>query len=70
MALKGMIIAELWVAFGTGGLLKNLGAYRQLDVYFALALLVIVTAILANSALAAYERHLRPWQRSTIGSAA
>ncbi|MCU1432596.1 MAG: binding-protein-dependent transporter inner rane component, partial [Actinotalea sp.] len=40
MALKGMIIAEMWVAFGTGGLLKNLGAYRQLDVYFALAVLI------------------------------
>ncbi|MCU1431765.1 MAG: binding-protein-dependent transporter inner rane component [Actinotalea sp.] len=68
MALKGMIIAEMWVAYGTGGLLKNLGAYRQLDVYFALALLVVITAIAVNSALAAYERHLRPWQRSTIGN--
>lgn len=67
MALKGMIIAEMWVTFGTGGLFKNLGAYRQLDVYFALGSLVVVTALFANWALAAYERHLRPWQRATIG---
>jgi ABC-type nitrate/sulfonate/bicarbonate transport system permease component len=69
MALKGMIIAELWVSFGTGGLLKNLGAFRQLDVYFALALLVVTTAVVVNGLLAAYERHLRPWQRATIGGA-
>lgn len=70
MALKGMVIAEMWVTFGTGGLLKNLGAYRQLDVYFALGLLIVVTAVVVNSALAAYERHLRPWQRGTIGKGA
>lgn len=63
MALKGMIIAELWVTAETGGLFKTLGSFRQLDVYFALAVLVVITAVVANEMLAAYERRLRPWQK-------
>ena len=69
MALKGMIIAELWVAAGTGGLLRNLGQFRALDVYFALAILVVVVAVVTNEGLRAYERRLRPWQEQVAEDA-
>lgn len=65
MALKGMIIAELWVTAGTGGLLKNLAAYRELSLYFATAVMIVILAITANELLSALERKLQPWEKYT-----
>lgn len=51
MAIKGMVIAELWISIGTGHLLRQFGALRELDLYFALAILVIAIALFADKLL-------------------
>lgn len=58
MAIKGMVIAELWISIGTGHLLRQFGALRELDLYFALAILVIAVALLADKALYLVETRL------------
>lgn len=61
MALKGMVIAELWVFAGTGELFTRFTlSPRRLDLYFALATLIITIAISLNEALKWTERRLRP----------
>ncbi len=69
MGLKGMIIAEFWVLVGTGEILNRAGSLRQLDIYFALALGILVVAITMNETLKALERRLRPYARYTSQSA-
>lgn len=63
MALKGMVIAELWVLVGTGELLSSTGSLRQLDIYFAVAIGILVVGVCSNEALKALERRLRPYSR-------
>lgn len=62
MALKGMIVAELWVFRGTGELLTTFtAAPRRLDLYYALVVLIVAVAIILNEALKWAERKLRPY---------
>jgi ABC-type nitrate/sulfonate/bicarbonate transport system permease component len=62
MALKGMIIAELWVLRGTGELLVQFtSAPRRLDLYYALAVLIVAIAVGSNELLKWIERKLRPY---------
>jgi ABC-type nitrate/sulfonate/bicarbonate transport system permease component len=63
LALKGMIVAELWIIAGTGGLLTHFGRFRELDVYFALAILIVVVALVMNQSLLALQRKIQPWNR-------
>jgi ABC-type nitrate/sulfonate/bicarbonate transport system permease component len=65
MALKGMIVAELWVITGTGELLVHFGRFRELDVYFALLVLIIGVAVAINQLLLVLERRLQPWNRES-----
>ena len=58
MAIKGMVIAELWISIGTGHLLRQFGALRELDLYFALAILVIAVALFADKILYLIETRL------------
>ncbi|MGP4057207.1 ABC transporter permease [Mycobacterium sp. 4D054] len=58
MAIKGMVIAELWISIGTGHLLRQFGALRELDLYFALAILVIAIALFADKILYLIETRL------------
>jgi NitT/TauT family transport system permease protein len=58
-ALKGMVIAELWVTAGVGLLLKNFGAFRKLDLFFALSVIVIAIGVVSTSLLRLLERRLR-----------
>jgi ABC-type nitrate/sulfonate/bicarbonate transport system permease component len=62
MAIKGMVIAEIWVYIGTGELL---GAFtlspRRLDLYYALAIVIIAVAVGLNELLKMAERRLRPY---------
>lgn len=58
MAIKGMVIAELWISIGTGHLLRQFGALRELDLYFALAILVISLALIADKGLHLVETRL------------
>jgi ABC-type nitrate/sulfonate/bicarbonate transport system permease component len=63
MALKGFVIAEIWVIIGTGELLIEAGSLRLLDTYFAIALVIAGIGIGMNEAMKAFERRLRPWAR-------
>lgn len=64
MALKGMIVAEIWVSIGTGHLLRSFVlAPRRLDLYYALAIVIIAVAITLNELLNIAERRLRPYSR-------
>jgi ABC-type nitrate/sulfonate/bicarbonate transport system permease component len=65
MALKGMVIAELWVYRGTGELFTQFtSAPRRLDLYYALALVIIAIAVALNETLKWVERKLRPVMRT------
>ncbi len=61
MAMKGMVIAELWVLSGTGELLETFSASPlRLDLYYPLVLLIIGFAVVVNMGLVWAERKLRP----------
>jgi len=61
MAMKGMIIAELWILAGTGDLLETFSAApMRLDLYYPLVLLILGVAVLVNVVLLWAERKLRP----------
>lgn len=64
MAMKGMVIAELWVLRGTGRLLNTFSSSPlRLDLYYALVLLIVAIAVGTNEALKRAERRLRPASR-------
>lgn len=64
MAIKGMVIAEIWVFIGTGKLLTAFTlSPRRLDLYYALAVVIIAVAVISNELLKAAERRLRPFSR-------
>jgi NitT/TauT family transport system permease protein len=58
-AIKGMVIAELWVTAGIGLLLKNFGAFRRLDMFFALSAVIIAIGVVCTSLLRLLERRLQ-----------
>jgi ABC-type nitrate/sulfonate/bicarbonate transport system permease component len=59
MAFKAMIIAELWISTGTGGLIEQVGANRQLDLFYAIAWLLVGLAIAIYLGLVWLEERLR-----------
>lgn len=59
MAFNGILLAELWTAYSTGGLLEAMISYRQLPEYFALAGLIALTAVASYSLLGVFERRVR-----------
>jgi ABC-type nitrate/sulfonate/bicarbonate transport system permease component len=61
MALKGFVIAEIWVIVGTGALLIESGSLRILDTYYAIALVIAAIGISVNEGMKALERRLRPY---------
>jgi ABC-type nitrate/sulfonate/bicarbonate transport system permease component len=61
MAVKGMVIAELWILADTGNLLETFSrSPMRLDLYYALVLLIIGFSVVVNELLKAAERKLRP----------
>ena len=61
MAVKGMVIAELWILADTGALLETFSrSPMRLDLYYALVLLIIGFAVVVNELLKWAERKLRP----------
>jgi ABC-type nitrate/sulfonate/bicarbonate transport system permease component len=65
MAIKGMVIAEIWVSIGTGQLLGSFTlSPRRLDLYYAFAIVIIAVAVILNGLLKAAERRLRPYAAS------
>jgi ABC-type nitrate/sulfonate/bicarbonate transport system permease component len=61
LAIKGMVIAEIWVTIGIGLLLTNFAAFRRLNLLFGLAILIIAIGVIGTSLLGAAERRLRVW---------
>ena len=59
MALKAMVIAELWVSYGTGGLIDQAADQRDLPMFFALSAMVIIVAALISQSLLWVEARLR-----------
>ena len=61
MAMKGMVIAELWIFSGAGRLLETFSrSPLRLDLYYPLVLLIIAFAVVVNELLKLAERKLRP----------
>jgi ABC-type nitrate/sulfonate/bicarbonate transport system permease component len=70
MAIKGMVIAEIWVYIGTGELLTAFTlSPRRLDLYYALAVVIIAVAIILNELLKVAEQRLRPYARVQLREA-
>jgi ABC-type nitrate/sulfonate/bicarbonate transport system permease component len=70
MAIKGMVIAEIWVYIGTGELLTAFTlSPRRLDLYYALAVVIIGVAIILNELLKVAEQRLRPYARVQLREA-
>jgi ABC-type nitrate/sulfonate/bicarbonate transport system permease component len=66
MAFNGILLAELWTAYSTGGLLEAMISYRQLPEYFALAGLIALTAVASYSLLGVFERRVRRQRGMTV----
>lgn len=66
-AVKGMVIAELWVTTGTGKLLVDLGGQRRLDQYFAIALLIVAVGATGSWAIRRLQRVVAPWAAVSKG---
>ncbi len=60
-AVKGMVIAELWVIVDTGKRLIDLGFARKLPEYFALALWIVIFGAVASQLLLILQKRLTPW---------
>lgn len=60
-AYTGMVLAELWVGEGTGGILKNMGQNRELSKFFAMVLLITALAAFSSYLIRVLERRLMPW---------
>ena len=66
-AVKGMVIAELWVVVDTGRRLVDLGFARKLPEYFALALWIVIFGALSNQILLIFQKRLTPWGSEIAG---
>ena len=60
-AYTGMVLAELWVGVGTGGILKNMGQNRDLPKFFAMVVLITALAAFSSWLIRVLERRLMPW---------
>jgi NitT/TauT family transport system permease protein len=66
-AIQGMIVAELWIAAGTGRRLSALGLARQLGEFFALAAVIVVLGVLLVQLLFWLQRRFTPWASELRG---
>lgn len=60
-SLRGMIVAELFVIVGIGGLIHNAGMEISTARYLALLVLLMAIALVANEILRWAGRRLAPW---------
>jgi ABC-type nitrate/sulfonate/bicarbonate transport system permease component len=66
-AFTGMVLAELWIGQGTGGIIEALGQGRRLPPFFAMVLLITALAAFSAFGLRALERRLSPWAEEVRG---
>ncbi len=60
-AVKGMVIAELWIIVDTGKRLIDLGFDRRISENFALALWIVIFGAISNQILLILQKRLTPW---------
>lgn len=60
--LRGMVIAEIFVIVGIGGLISNSGLEVSTASNFSLLLLLMAIAMIANASLHWLAQRLAPWQ--------
>jgi ABC-type nitrate/sulfonate/bicarbonate transport system permease component len=60
-SLRGMVVAELFVIVGIGGLIHNAGQEVSTTRYLALLVLLMAIALIANEVLRWAARKLAPW---------
>ncbi len=66
-AIQGMIVAELWIAAGTGRRLSALGLARKLGEFFALAGVIVVLGVLLIQLFFWLQRRFTPWASELQG---
>jgi ABC-type nitrate/sulfonate/bicarbonate transport system permease component len=64
LALKGMVIAELWVTVGVGQLLSTFAAFLRTDMLFAVTVVIVAIAVICTEGIAWFERRVRRWART------
>jgi ABC-type nitrate/sulfonate/bicarbonate transport system permease component len=64
-SLRGMIVAELFVIVGIGGLIHDAGQEISTARYFALLMLLMILALAANELLRWVSWKLAPWYDSS-----
>jgi ABC-type nitrate/sulfonate/bicarbonate transport system permease component len=60
-AVQGMIVAELWVALGTGKRLQSLGFAHELGEFFAFAAVVVAIGAALTGLVIYAQKKLTPW---------
>lgn len=63
LALKGMVIAELWVTVGVGQLLSTFASFLRTDMLFAVTFVIVAAAVVCTEAIAWLERRVRGWAK-------
>jgi ABC-type nitrate/sulfonate/bicarbonate transport system permease component len=64
-SLRGMVVAELFVIVGIGGLIHDAGQEISTARYFALLMLLMILALAANELLRWVGGKLAPWYESS-----
>jgi ABC-type nitrate/sulfonate/bicarbonate transport system permease component len=63
MALKGLIVAELWVSMGIGRLLRGFTENRELDMFLAVVLVLVLVGAGLVGLIDAMKGRVAPWSR-------
>jgi ABC-type nitrate/sulfonate/bicarbonate transport system permease component len=66
-AIKGMIVAELWVTVDTGRKLVDLSYSHDLPGYFAIAFWIMLFGTLSTRLMMSVQRRLTPWAADVRG---
>ena len=69
-AIRGMVVAELFVIVGIGGLIHTAGLYVSTATLLALMLTLMAVGIAANELLRLVGRRLAPWYEEKFAGAA
>ena len=69
-AIRGMVVAELFVIVGIGGLVHNGGLYISTANLLALMVTLMAVGVTANEALRYVGRRLAPWYEERYASGA
>ena len=60
-AVKGMVVAELWIYAGFGSLLRSYQQFSRTDAVFAIIVQLMLLAVLGSAVIRAAERRYAGW---------